>query len=225
MSFGKDRIFVNSFSEKLNAIRENKHDGILITVQRFKYYLRSLENRIETHNDKIVAELKKEQLDIQLDMRKQFDVDTELNHFLNLILTSSVVSIYSYFEYTFHTIAAVCEKHLKPQRKIDHYRYGPFIKRYYDFMIKTVPIDKQVLKEEFKEILVWKKVRNNIVHNDGRIGPQQAAHITHKSIEIKDQKIIFHDVDVIVEFVDLVADFLSKLIKEVNEGHQLIEYS
>lgn len=225
MKFGRPRTFVNDFSIAINGLNENDYDGILITIERFRYYLSSISENITKENARIEGELKKENTDIRLDMMRQFDVETKLNHFLNLLLRSAVVSIYSYFEHSLYSIANVCETYLKPSKKLKTIKHGPLIKRYYDFINQTNSIKNKKTEAAFREILIWNKLRNDIVHNNGQIDRFKSGMLSHKSIEVKVNQVIFKDVDVIIEFLELIALFLADIIDKINTKHKLIEYS
>lgn len=203
--FGKSRKFKNSFSEEINSCNENEIDGIVITLKRFEYFIKSLAQQIEDNNANVLEEIKGEGYEISSSIKSQFNNDSNLNYFLESILKSYLVSIYSYFEHILKEISNICDNNLKPTNRLKK-PFNNYALKFNSFL-KLEIITKLTEQDSlFQNILKYKKIRNDIVHNSGG-----TTFLNYKNS------------DDVIEFLDLVKEYLNIIIEDINEKYQLIE--
>ncbi|MDV7139478.1 hypothetical protein R3X28_11355 [Maribacter sp. TH_r10] len=224
MNFGKARHFKNSFSEQLNSCNENEVDGIIITIRRFKYFIESISEQIDKDNKAIQIDLSNEDTEVALDMRMQFNIDSNLNYFLDNILKSNLVGIYSYFEYTLKKISKICESNLNPRKTLGSYKSGALINRYNSFLIDQVIPLLSAENAHFEKILVWNQLRNDIVHQNSIIERFNPQDLKHSSLLIKRDSFQFLKSDIILDFLFEIESYLYIIITLINKKHDLIEY-
>lgn len=225
MAFGKARHFKNSFSEQLNYLNENEIDGILITIRRFDYFIKSITKQIESENKLIHDEISKEDTEVAILMQKQFNITTNLNYFLDNVLKSNLVGIYSYFEHILKNISKICEANLNTPKTLESFKSGALISQYNSFLIEQVIPSLAKEDVHFKRILVWNKLRNDIVHQNSIIERFNPKDLTHDSLLVKGNTFRFLKSDIILEFLTEIEEYLNKIIILINEKHNLIEYS
>jgi hypothetical protein len=225
MNFGKARHFKNEFSEEINSCNENESDGILITIRRFEYFIKSVSNQIESDNILIKNEINKEVFEVAISMRKQFNIDSNLNYFLDNILKSNLVGIYSYFEHTLKNISKICESNISTTKTLASFKNGSLINRYNSFLIDQVIPLLSNENQSFERILVWNKLRNDIVHQNSFIEKFNPKDLVHNSLLIQEDTFQFLKSDIIIEFLHEIESYLFKIIKLLNEKYDLIEYS
>jgi hypothetical protein len=79
-----------------------------------------------------------------------------------------------------------------------------------NYLVREVKIDKTIFRKEWNNILVYKKIRNRLAHNDGMIKLSDKKHIESffkrfpQIGKLNDFKIILH------------ADFCNKVIRDIN---------
>lgn len=230
MKFGKARHFKNQFSEELNYCNENDIDGIIITIRRFEYFIKSLTKKIENDNKLIQIEISKEQdANIAFDIQRQFNVDTNLNYFLDNILKSNLVGIYSYFEHILKRICEICESNLKTAKALKSYKKksnsGSYTNKYNLFL--TDQIIPLLSKESgnFNRILIWNELRNDIVHRNSSIERFNPQNLKHVSLIVVENTFRFLKSDIILEFLSEIENYLNQIINLINERYDLIEYT
>lgn len=203
--FGKSRKFKNSFSENINYFNENESDGIVITIKRFEYFIKSSTQQIEADNAKILKEIKGEDYDVAYSIKNQFNNDSNLNYFFENILKSYIVSIYSFFEHSLKEISNICDNNLKPRNRLKK-PSGSYASKYNSFLKSEIITELSENELIFQSIMKYKKIRNDIVHNSG-----DTTFINYQNND-----------DILI-FLDLVKRYLSIVIDRINEKYQLVE--
>lgn len=211
MEFGKPRIFTNEFSEELNGCYENECDGVLISIARFKYFQKSVIAKIESDNKIILSNLNNEEYEVANSMRNQFDNSTKLDFFIEHILKSNIVAIYSYFEFKVGEISTICEKNIHPKKKIKSFTKGSYIEKYNSFLISEIIPDLTVDNSLFKELSSWTEIRNGIVHNNS-------------TLKTKNNILRFKNGDDIIKLLDIIEEYLNIIISLINSKYDLINY-
>lgn len=206
MGFAKPRNFEGDFSLELNGCYENESDGVSISILRFKYFQKSLIEKIELDNHLILEELKNEDYDVARSMRSQPDVSFKLDFFIEQILKSNVVAIYSYFEFKLGEISLICEKNNANYRKIECFKKNEgktvsIIQKYNSFLSEVIPdlIDHSPI---FQEILTWKDIRNGIVHDNSTLKTEN---------------------DDILDLLNKIEKYLDTIVRLINSKHGLIK--
>ena len=161
--------------------------------------------QIEDNNANVLEEIKGEGYEISSSIKSQFNNDSNLNYFLESILKSYLVSIYSYFEHILKEISNICDNNLKPTNRLKK-PFNNYALKFNSFL-KLEIITKLTEQDSlFQNILKYKKIRNDIVHNSGG-----TTFLNYKNS------------DDVIEFLDLVKEYLNIIIEDINEKYQLIE--
>lgn len=220
---GKPRSFKNSFSVEINDLNENEIDGIIITNKRFKYFIESVSQQIENDNKKILEEFQGEEYDVASSMLNQFHVDSNLNYFLDTILKSNLVAIYSNFENRLDEISEICKRNLPKTKCTCEFKNGSIINKRNAFLKSEIIPKIDSLKSDFNQILIWNRIRNDIVHNNSITSKFNPESYNHSSLIIEHNKILFKNSNIIIEFLELTSKYLMNIIDYINEKYQLIE--
>lgn len=208
MEFGKPRNFEGDFSLELNDCYENESDGVFISISRFKYFQKSLIEKIESDNQLILAELKNEDYEVARSIRNQFDVSSKLDFFIEQILKSNVVGIYSYFEFKLGEISLICKKNKANSKKMECFEKKggkpvSIIQKYNSFLISEIIPDLRHHNSLFKDFLYWNKIRNSIVHNNSALKTENGI-------------IGFNNGDDILDLLDKIEKYLDTIVSLIN---------
>jgi hypothetical protein len=222
MGFARPRNFESDFSLELNGCYENESDGVFISISRFKYFQKSLIEKIESDNQLILAELKNEDYEVARSMRNQTDVSFKLDFFIEQILKSNVVAIYSYFEFKLSEISTICEKNIHPKKKINQFKKGSYIEKYNLFLSEIIPdlIDHSSI---FQEILTWKDIRVDIVHYNSNVEKTNPENLSFSTLETENGIIRFNNGDDILDLLDKIKKYLGAIVSLINSKYGLIK--
>lgn len=228
MGFGKPRNFKDDFSLELNYCYENESDGVFISISRFKYFQKSLIEKIESDNQLILEELKKEDHEVARSMHNQPDVSSKLDFFIEQILKSNVVAIYSYFEFKLGEISLICEKNKTNSRKIKCFEKKEgkpvsIIQKYNSFLISEIIPNLIHHNSLFKDFLYWNKIRNSIVHNNSTVKETNTKNLSFSTLETKNGIIRFNNGDDILELLDKIEEYLDTIVSLINSEYRLIK--
>lgn len=229
MEFGKQRIFINDFSIQLNECNENDSDGISISILRFKYFQKALIEKIESDNKLILAELKNENYQVAESMRNEFDINSKLDFFIDQIIKSNVVAIYSYFEYKLGEISTICEKN-KNCKKIESFKKinnetVSIIQKYNAFLISEIIPELSNHNSLFEYLLTWKDIRVDIVHYNSNVEKSNPINSSFSNLKTEYGFIRFKNGDDIINFIDKIEEYLNTIVRLINSNYNLINYN
>lgn len=226
MGFGKPRIFTSAFSLELNGCYENESDGVSISILRFKYFQKSLIEKIESDNQLILAELKNEDYKVARSIRNQIDVSSKLDFFIEQILKSNVVAIYSYFEFKLSEISTICEKNIHPKKKINQFKKegrGSLIEKYCSFLISEIVPELSNYNSLFEALLTWKDIRVDIVHYNSNVEKSNPVSSSFSALKTEYGIITFKNGDDIFGLLDQIEKYLDTIVNLINNKYQLIK--
>ena len=222
----ESRTFINEFSENINATAENDIDGIFITIQRFAQYISTLKKKVDADNINILKLLKSIDENEALSLSIRPDIVNQLDYFSNILLQSSIVSIYSFFDTKLEQLAIICKKHVPNTKTIDSFRYSgdqSYIEKHNSFLKSEIIPDLEVYSDNFERMLIWKNVRNYIVHRSKRSADMLDLTFLN-SITSENGKLHIKDEKDILEFLILVEYYLEMVIDLINTKYLLIQY-
>lgn len=226
MEFGKPRIFTSAFSLELNGCYENESDGVSISILRFKYFQKSLIEKIESDNQLIFAKLKNEDYEVARSMRNQIDVSSKLDFFIEQILKSNVVAIYSYFEFKLSEISTICEKNIHPKKKINQFKKegrGSLIEKYCSFLISEIVPELSNYNSLFEALLTWKDIRVDIVHFNSNAEKTNPENLSFSTLKTENGIIRFNNGDDILDLLDKIEEYLGAIVSLINSKYGLIK--
>jgi hypothetical protein len=223
MEFGKRRNFEGDFSLELNGCYESESDGVFISILRFKYFQKSLIEKIESDNQLIINELKNEDYEVARSMRNQFDVSSKLDFFIEQILKSNVVAIYSYFEFKLGNVSSICETNIHPKKKMKSFTKGSYIEKYNSFLISEIIPDLIDHSSIFQKILTWKDIRVDIVHFNSNIEKTNPENLSFSTLKTENGIIRFNNGDDILDLLDKIEKYLDTIVSLINSKYELIK--
>ncbi|WP_320168180.1 hypothetical protein [Mangrovibacterium marinum] len=226
------RKFKNDFANKLNACYEDETNGVYATCLRFKQYVQTLKDKIEDDNRRIMSEIKREDEDVARSMLNQEDNVNQLGFFTDMLLQSTVVAIYSYFDIKLAELARICAKHStkkcsinwygKKEHTNDNRTPSDFEKHHAFLKNETIP-ELAGSEELFQQLLKWKNLRLFIVHkNETKFKEIDVNYF--RSIGITQSWVSFNNEESVINFIELANRYLTSIVDLVNEKYQLVEY-
>ncbi len=224
----ESREFFDKFSTELNCCAENENDGIFMTISRLKHFVSTLKEKIDQDNKEILSSIKNEEHEIACSLLNQSEVISRLDYFSDILLQSSIVTIYSFLEYKLSQVAKICEEQLTPIGKIKSYEKNGIklvsaIEKYNSFLKSEIIVDLELYSENFREILKWNNARKYIVHKSKRnatnldLSNFNSMTFEYGTLHIKDESEIF-------DFLILIEDYLAKVVDLINTKYLLIQY-
>jgi len=209
------RKFINQFSEELNYCTENDNDGVYDIMIRFNQFVKTVEEKIDSDNTKILEELDKEDPRTAHSMLQQPHIINSLEYFKDIVFKSLFVSAYSYFEYKFLQIAKVCEKHVPKIQTIKEFKRE--IEKQNQPRMSSIEITKLYIEQfipdltaidpDLEKIITFKKIRDIIVHENSEDTKQISTSIESITID-EDHKIQIVDRRFLVDYLQLVENYI-----------------
>jgi len=224
------RSFKNQFSIDLNNCNEDEFDGVTVNAMRFELFISSLNQKINEGNNKLLEEFKDEDEDVAWSMYNQFHVYNSLNYFSDSVLKAFVISIFSFFELKLKQFSEICEKQEFTTKKISDFKKTQkkvvsSIEKYNSFLISEVIPELSQLDSDFNELIIWKDLRNLIVHNNSILKNHNIDLTTLKSIKIEYDKLKIVDNNDVLRFILLVEGYLEGIVYLINQKYNLCEYT
>ncbi len=168
MKLGKPRI-TTQFTSELEAFNATDHySGVYFDIYRFKQFLIDFENQLSKTNEKIMAELKNEELDVKISMLRQPHIDNSINHFLDILRSNSMITIYAYLEAKLFELTNLIKEHLPQKLTLQVYikqknRKKPKIVMMLSYFEEELELELDS-KKEIGKIEDFRFIRECIIH-------------------------------------------------------------
>lgn len=145
-----------------------------------------------------------------------------------VFFNSLLIVSYSQFEIAFKSICLETEKFISRQIKLKDLQGNDYISRSKVFVEKVLEIDLQDLNTSWSKIKDYQKVRNKIVHNNGRIEQSQVNDFKQILDKYENIKLVEYDAiekyhiaithsDYIVDFCQILNQYLDKIKTRIIE--------
>lgn len=216
----KEESFINELEYSLFMINRYKIDVIKEYLFAFDKYLKDKTSEIQ---DKIFEwqnsenELKYSGIDYYLD-----DYTNYNSNFKKLKLESTFLSSYSLFEHYFKSFTEIYTKYFDLKIVVDDLNGNNYIDKSKRYLEKIINIDLDKLNHKWREITKYQRIRNKIVHNNGRFNPNEKETINELSkmhgIEINGFGLItLTDKEFIVNFWKIFDEYIIAIIELTSE--------
>lgn len=222
---GTRHIQGNILAEKINYY--NSYE-IIDILNRFDYFINTIIDNSNTETIQIRKDISQEDEYTQHSMYNQFDVNAKLFHFKDYILKANIVSIFSFFEVSIRNISRICEKHSPKSNKIDDFKGNNGLVKINKFLKNETPsLTKHT--EHWCKLMIWYKIRNDIVHNNSVI-TKFNKDIKYESLkyeidyESNEEIFIFKDEIPVLSLLKYIKEYLKFIIDGINEEYNLIEH-
>jgi hypothetical protein len=217
---GKEDSFIDRLEYSLFMVDRYRIDIIKDYLFAFEKYLidktSEIQNNIyEWQNSE--KELKYSGVDYYID-----DYTNYNSNFKKLKLESTFLSSYSVFEHYFKSFSEIYTEYYNLKIKVDDLNGNNYINKSKQYLEKVINLDLEKLNNIWREITKFQRIRNKIVHNNGRFNPNEKETIkefsTLKGIEINGFGLItLIDKEFIFDFWKLFDDYINGIIKLTEE--------
>ena len=212
----KDELFIHELEESQFLVNHLRIDVIKDYLNQFDEYLK---NKTKEINKNITewqnSEKEKEYSAIDYYLGDYINYNS---NFRKLKIESTFLSSYSLFEHFFKTFTEIYKNHYDLQLSIDDLNGNNYISKSKRYLEKVVNLNLESLNSDWKEITNFQKIRNKIVHNNGRFNPKEKETINELSkmggIEINVLGLInLTDKEFILNFWKVFDKYISGIIK------------
>ena len=148
--------------------------GIHINFENLREHIKTIEKLIKQEQVNFTQRIEEEAKQLSIEERDDFyewysDKYWHLNDvFPDLNRNSIFLVAFSNFEYELFSISRIISKELSPDSKIDEYSGNGIekVKKYFNRVLE-IPFPSET--QEWNKIQIYKKIRNIIVHNGGKV--------------------------------------------------------
>ncbi len=212
----KSELFIHNLNESLFLTNEFKIRTIISYLNEFDQYLteKSLETDIKIKEwQQSEKEKKYSGIDYYFDELINYN-----SSFKQLKIESTFLSSYSLFEFYFKSFTKLYKDYFELKISVEDLGGSNYINKSKLYLEKVIELNLEKLNSQWNEITKYQKIRNKIVHNNGKMNENdeklviQLCRIDGISIE-KSGTINITDKIFIISFWDLFNEYIEGIIK------------
>ncbi|CAM3053226.1 hypothetical protein [Flavobacterium frigoris] len=211
----ESEMFIDELNYSLYMIKAYKIDVIKDYLTDFDKYLKEKTTEIQ---DKIFEWENSEKEHKYSGVEYYIDEYTNYNsNFKKLKLESTFLSSYSLFEHYLKSFIEIYTKYYEMKVVIDDLNGNNYINKSKQYLEKVIDINLEKMNSTWREITKYQRIRNKIVHNNGKLNSSETETIKElskmKGIEIsKLGWITLTDKEFILDFWELFDEYINGII-------------